>query len=105
MESFHAVLRTILSRIQNLPIRIPSPEQVLPPTTRQTAYDVPPTRWGEETLAGVSRQSMASASRTAPGRHPRHSGRSSLPWRWSAEALGVTSFPAPRGLVTCQPMV
>lgn len=102
MENFNAVLRLILARIQRIPFRIPTPEEVLPPTTRQAAYDVPPTRWGEETLAGVS---PVPGLASTPGQHPRHIGRSSLPWRWTPEALGITTFPTPRGLLTCQPIV
>ena len=105
MESFHAVLRSLVARIQQIPLRIPTPEQVIPATDRRGIYGVEPTRWGQAS-SDATRSYLDDGPEPGPPLHPRRLERSShranLPWRWCAESLGIQPLPTPRGLLTCQ---
>ena len=102
MESMQAVIRHLVARIREIPLRIPTPEQVLPVADRRQAYTAEATTWGVESPSTTHSYLDDPGETLDPagdeGRRPRR-GRSG---RRRAGGLDVVSFPTPRGLLTCR---
>lgn len=92
MESFAAVVRTLLDRIRAIQDATPLPEP--PAAPRRSLYRVEPATWGVVDHHGPR------AGRPAPAdRAPRPAERAEADARRGLE-LTVYGLPAPRGLVT-----
>lgn len=105
MESFEAVVRTILARIRahQIPRKVPAIDEVVTPKeSGRQLYGTPVTAWGVAAGSGVPLSRFPHLDPARQPAEPRTEGSRRRP-RSPLRLPEVRELPTPRGLLACHP--